>query len=78
MLEMINFMCPILDFIGSHSRWGSDSDSLDDVCLEKVIDLWMKMINHPPWPGRRSLCTATLTLLFSITTPNYVSLSPIP
>ena len=57
MLEMINFVFPISAFVVSSSRWGSDSDSVDDGCLEKVIDLRMKMSNPPPWPWRRSLRT---------------------
>ena len=40
MLEMINFVFPNLAFIESSSRLGSDSDSGDDSCLEKVIDLF--------------------------------------
>ena len=40
MLEMINFLFPISAFMVSSSRWGSeDSDSGDDGCLDKVIDL---------------------------------------
>ena len=39
MLEMINFVFPISAFMVSSSRWGSDSDSGDDGCLEMVIDL---------------------------------------
>ena len=38
MLEMINFVFPISAFMVSSSRWGSDSASGDDDCLEKVID----------------------------------------
>ena len=38
MLEMINFEFPISVFMVSSSRWGSDSASGDDDCLEKVID----------------------------------------
>ena len=30
---------PSSAFIESSSRWGSDRDSGDDCCLEKVIDL---------------------------------------
>ena len=37
MLEMINFIYPISAFMVSSSRSGSDSDSGDDGCLEKVI-----------------------------------------
>ena len=36
MLEMINFVFPISAFTVSSYRWGSDSDSGDDGCLEKV------------------------------------------
>ena len=39
MLEMINFVFPSSAFIESSSRWGSDRDSGDDGCLEKVIDM---------------------------------------
>ena len=39
-LEMMNFVFPNSAFIASSSRWGSDIDSGDDGCLEKVIDLW--------------------------------------
>ena len=39
LLEMINFIFPISVFMVSSSRWGSDSDSGDNGCLEKVIDL---------------------------------------
>ena len=39
MLEMINVVFPISTFMVSSSRWGSNSDSGEDVCLEKVIDL---------------------------------------
>ena len=39
MLEMINFVFPILAFMVSYPRWGSDSDSGDDGCLEKIIHL---------------------------------------
>ena len=38
MLEIINFVFPISAFMVSSSRWGSDSASGDDGCLEKVID----------------------------------------
>ena len=38
-VEMINFVFPISAFIVSSSRWGSDSDSGNNGCLEKVIDL---------------------------------------
>ena len=38
MLEMINFVFPISAFMVSSSRWGSDSSSVDDGSLEKVID----------------------------------------
>ena len=34
MLEMINFVFPISAFMVSSSRWGSDSVSGDDGCLE--------------------------------------------
>ena len=37
MLEMINFVFPISDLMVSSSRWGSDSASGDDGCLEKGI-----------------------------------------
>ena len=37
MLEMINFVFPA--FIVRSSRWGSYSDSVDDSCFEKVIDI---------------------------------------
>ena len=33
------FVFPISAFMVSSSRWGSDSDSGHDGCLEKVIDL---------------------------------------
>ena len=46
MLEMINFVCPILASMEISSRWGSDSDN---GCLENDTDLWMKMNNPPPW-----------------------------
>ena len=39
MLEIINFVFSISAFMVSSSRWGSDSASVDDGCLEKVIDL---------------------------------------
>ena len=39
MLEMINFIFSISGSMLTSSRWGSDSDSGDDGCLEKVIDL---------------------------------------
>ena len=38
MLEMINFVFPVSAFMVSSSRWGLDSVSGDDGCLEKVID----------------------------------------
>ena len=38
MMEMINFVFPISAFMVNASRWGSDSVSGDDGCLEKVID----------------------------------------
>ena len=38
MLEMINFVFPISVFMVISARWGSDSASGDDGCLEKVID----------------------------------------
>ena len=38
MLQVINFVFPISEFMVSSSRWGSDSVSGDDDCLEKVID----------------------------------------
>ena len=37
MLEMINFVFPISAFMVSSSRWGSNSASGDDGCLEKGI-----------------------------------------
>ena len=37
--QVINFVFPSSAFIESSSRWGSDSNSGDDGCLEKVIDL---------------------------------------
>ena len=39
MLEMINFVFPNSAFIESNSMWASDSDTGNDGCLEKVIDL---------------------------------------
>ena len=36
MFEMVNFLFHISAFMVSSSRWGSDSDSGDDGCLEKV------------------------------------------
>ena len=39
MFEMINFVFPILAFMVSSSRWGSDRVSGGDGCLEKFIDL---------------------------------------
>ena len=39
MLEMINFIFRLSAFMVSSSMWRSDSDSGDDGCLEKVIDL---------------------------------------
>ena len=33
MLEMINFVFPISDYMVSSSRWGSYSDSADDGCF---------------------------------------------
>ena len=57
MLEMINFIFPISAFMVSSSRWGSDSVSGDDGCLEKVIDSGMKTSSPPPWPWGRSLRT---------------------
>ena len=57
MLEMINFVFPISDFMVSSSRWGSDSASGDDGCLEKVIDSCMKTSSPPTWPWGRSLRT---------------------
>ena len=35
----VNFVFPSSAVIESSSRWGSDRDSGDDGCLEKVIDL---------------------------------------
>ena len=55
MLEIINFVFPITAFMVSSSRWGSDSASGDDSCLEKVIDSRMKMSSPSPWPWGRSL-----------------------
>ena len=57
MLEMIKFLFPISASMESSSRWGSDSNSADDGCLENVTDLWMKMNNLPPWPLGQSLHT---------------------
>ena len=57
MLQMINLVFPIWVFMVSSSRWGSDIASTDDGCLEKIIDLWMKMSNPLPWPWGRSLRT---------------------
>ena len=48
MLEMINFVFPISAFMVT-SIWGSDSDSVDDGCLENVTYLLMKMSNPLPW-----------------------------
>ena len=39
MLEIINFVFPTIAFMVSSARWASDSDSGDDGCLKKVIDL---------------------------------------
>ena len=39
MLEIINFVFPVSAFMVCSSMWGSDSNSGDDGCLEKVIDL---------------------------------------
>ena len=50
MLEMINFVFPASAYMESSSRRGSYSDSVNDGCLEKVTDLWMKISNPPPWP----------------------------
>ena len=50
MLGMVNFVFIISAFMVSTSRWGSDSVSGDDGCVEKVIDLWIKTNNPPPWP----------------------------
>ena len=50
MLEMINFVFPISASMASSSMWGSYSDSADDGCLEKVIDLCMKISSPPPCP----------------------------
>ena len=47
MLEMINLVFHNSAFMVSSSMWESDSDH---GCLEKVIDLCMKMSNPPPWP----------------------------
>ena len=55
MLEMINFVFPILASMASSSRWGSYSDSADDGCLEKVTDLWMKISS--PRPGHGDVLT---------------------
>ena len=57
MLEIISFVFPISAFMRSSSRWGLDSESGDDGCLENVIDLRMNMSNPPPWPWGRSLRT---------------------
>ena len=53
MLEMINLVFLISTFMVSSSRWGSDSASGDDGCLEKVIDSLMKS----SYPWGRSLRT---------------------
>ena len=47
---MIYFVFPIFAFMVSCFRWGLDSESGDDGCLEKVIDLWMKISNPHTWP----------------------------
>ena len=44
------FRDPYFIFVVSFSRRRSDSDSGNDGCWEKVIDLWMKMNNSPSWP----------------------------
>ena len=49
MLIIINFVFPISTFMVIYSRWGSYSASGDIGCLEKVIDLLMKMSNPSPW-----------------------------
>ena len=44
MLEMINVVFPNSALMLSSSRWGSDSDSADDNCMEQR---WSKPL---PWP----------------------------
>ena len=39
MLEIINFVSPISAFMVFSSMWGTNNDSGDNGCLEKVIDL---------------------------------------
>ena len=39
MLEMISLVFLNSALMVSSSRWGSDSDSYDNDCLEKVIDM---------------------------------------
>ena len=51
----LGLVFPISAFMVSSSRWGSDSVSGDDGCLEKVIDSRIKTSSPPPWPWGRSL-----------------------
>ena len=57
MLEIINFVFYMSAFMVSSSRWGSNSVSGDNSCLEKVIDSRIKTSSPPPWPWGRSLRT---------------------
>ena len=50
MLEMINFVFPNSALMVSSSKLGSDSDSTDDGCMEKVIPL-----SGTPIIGRNTL-----------------------
>ena len=50
MLEIINFVFPISASMESSSMWRSDSDSVDNGCLENITDLSLKMNNTPPSP----------------------------
>ena len=38
MLEIINFIFPVSNFLVSSSRWGSDTDYGDDSCLERSMN----------------------------------------
>ena len=50
MLEIISFVFSISASMVSSSRWETDSNSGDNGCWEKIIDLWIKMSNSLPWP----------------------------
>ena len=50
MFKIICFVFPSSAFMVSSSIWGSDRDSGDEGCWKKVFNLWIKIINSPPWP----------------------------